>query len=425
LRAIPALVQVEGELDLPAYRAAVAELTGAHDALRTVFRADDPTTVTVRAEGDEPAVRYVDARDAPDVWAEVHRDLTDPFPLDCPRRIRTVVAMVGADTHLLGLAADHVALDGLSLGLLARDLLGRYAETRRGRSRPGTTAAPYAEFARRQRVLLAGTWGAERRDYWFRTFDRWGPHQPGSPLAVRAEPDAGPTAGRSMIMRATLGPQSTDALEQTARRHHTTRFAVLAAAVSRAQLVASDAATAGVVADFHGRVLPPFWRTLGLFSHGIRIFLDRAESTELSTAVRVVAERLAETHRFGLPLRPLTAEWLAQHGERSRYGEPHYVYLGVRPRLDRYLDAGTDLRVTPVDAGRLSSPAGGHLWLNLAGTAEHPVLEGGFNDRVFGVATVEELVRAAFGALGPAADLEIVTTPSATAPLPAPEPVAR
>lgn len=422
LRAIPSLVEVEGDLDVPAYRTAVADLTAAHDSLRITFRLADPTTATVVEEGEEPAVRYLDAREAPDVWGDVQRDLSDPFPLDGTRRIRTVIARTGSDRYLLGLAADHVSLDGLSLGLLARDLLRRYAAVRTGQPRRTTPAPSYADFARRQRVLLAGEWGTRRREYWFHQFDRWGPHQPGSPLAVPPTPGS---EGRSMILRATLGPQTTDTLEETARRHGTTRFGVLAAALSRAQLVASDAATAGVVADFHGRVMPSTWLTLGLFSHGIRLFLDRAEAADTPTAVRVFTSRLDETHRYGLPLRPLTAAWLAQRGVEQGYGEPHYVYLGVRPRLERYLGSHTDLRVTPVDAGRLSNQAAGYLWLNLAGTVEHPMLEGGFDDVVFATGTVEELIRSAFGSLGPADDLEIVSMPNAAAPLPTPEPAAR
>ncbi len=416
LRAMPVLGQIDGDFDLTRYRVAVAAATAAHDALRTRFRADQPASAEVVDGGEKVDVRYVDLRDGTADLAPLRLALTDPFPLDGTRRIRTVVAQTGQHRYLLGLAADHLAMDGLSLRLLVRDVLSRY--TAADPQRPGGVPRPrsYADFAHRQRDLLAGDWGAQRRAYWFRHFDRWGPDQPGCPLAVPAAPDRDPSAERTVVLRAELGPQATQALDATARRSGSTRFSVLTAAVSRAQLMLSDRAVAGVVTDFHGRVLPGTWSVIGLFSHGLSLYLDRSEAEQLPAAVATLTRRLNDARRFGCPLRPLAGAWLAERGREHRYGEPYYIYLGIRPRLKGHLPGGSGLRAVPAEAGSLLDKPPSYLSLILGGTPERPVLEGRFNPLLFPTDRVEELMRTTFQAIDAGADLDISTADSVAGP---------
>jgi hypothetical protein len=413
MRAIPALLQVEGDLDLPQFQAAVTATAAAHDSLRTGFRLDDPSSAWVApagADDDQAAVRFVDARGGTDIWPDLHRDITEPFALKGTSRIRPVIVQTGERTYLLGVAADHLAVDGRSVALLAREVLARYA----GTAPAGARSASYADFARRQRELVAGAWGERRREYWFGYFDRWGPDHPACPLAVPGPP------GQNMMLRANLGPRAAGMLDGTARQYASTRFGVLASVLSWAQIASSGAAVAGLVTDFHGRVLPSTWATIGLFSHGLRMFLDRSETRDLSVAVRTLSGRLDAARRLGFPLRPLADAWLAAADRKQGYADPHYVYLGARPRLSRNLGGVPGLRVTPVDAGRLVSKPLEYLWLNLEVSAGLPVLRGRFNDGLFPPAVVTDLVRTAVGFLGPAPDLEISYQPMADAALPAP-----
>jgi hypothetical protein len=421
LRAMPALVQVEGELDLTRYRAALAALQDAHDSLRMTFRADEPLSArVVPGPREEPEVSYLDARDTPSVWEAARDLLTTPFPLEGNRRIRSFVVRTGADTHMLGLAADHLAMDGLSLVLLARDLLARYnAAGAHSATQSPATPTSYADFARRQRELLAGNWGARRKAYWYHHFDRWGSSQPGSPLAVRLPDGTDWLSGQTMVLRAMLGEPVAQALDGAARAHASTRFGVLAAALSREQLRMSDRSTAGVVTDFHGRVLPSTWTTLGLFSHGLNLFLDRAEADDFGSAVRALTERVEGARSHAVPVRPLAKSWLAERGQDVGYGEPNFIYLGVRPQPARYLPTGDGggLRASPVDVGQLINHALGSLTLLLTGSAQNLVLEGRFNAMLFRAPDVEAFVRAALAAIGPS-DVEITTTPRTEARMP-------
>ena len=94
-------------------------------------------------------------------------------------------------------------------------------------------------------------------------------------------------------------------------------------------------------------------------------------------------------------LRPLADAWLAADDRKQGYVDPHYVYLGARPRLSRNLGGVPGLRVTPVDAGRLVSkpekiikeklgPKDVHLskspghqrdWLNCLRTRARPIAD--------------------------------------------------
>ncbi|HZM75514.1 MAG TPA: condensation domain-containing protein [Candidatus Limnocylindrales bacterium] len=421
LRAMPALLQVEGEFDLARFRAAVASMTAAHDTLRSTFQPEEPLWSEVAEPGETSTdVLELDAGEDPSVWVRVREYMTQPFPLDEPRRVRTVIARTAPDTYMLGLAADHLAMDGLSLRLLARDLLSRYFALEPGSNRKMPKAYSYASFATRQRDLLATEWGTQRREFWFGHFDRWGPNQPGSPLAVPPADGSGPSADQTMVLQAALGPQTIRTLDDMALRVGSTRFGVLSAAISRTQLLSSDRKSAGVVCDFHGRVLPLTWSTLGLFSHGLSLFLGREEAGDLHEAVRLLTGRLDDARRLGIPLRPMAGQWLAERGEQHRYGEPHYIYLGVRPRLKRYLPDDSKLRAVPVDVGQVINQALGYFSLLLGGTTESPMLQGRFDGGLFPTATIESFIHETFASLGPVPDLEITTVPRAAAPAPAP-----
>ncbi len=131
-------------------------MIGRHEVLRTVFPAVDgepcqqvielpelgwSLPVTAVAEGELAGVVAAAVGVAFDLTAEVP--------------VRARLLRVAADVHVLVVVIHHVATDGWSTGVLARDLSVAYAARLAGRA-PGWSALPvqYADYAIWQRELL-------------------------------------------------------------------------------------------------------------------------------------------------------------------------------------------------------------------------------------------------------------------------------
>jgi thioesterase domain-containing protein/acyl carrier protein len=146
---VPYRWRVEGELDLPALRAAVSDVLGRHESLRTVFPEYDgvPCQVTQPPTLDVAVEPYDDA-----AFADFVRrgfDLTTELP------IRVRVFTSGPDEWVLAIVLHHIACDGWSRTPFLRDLGLAYSARHAGRS-PDWTPLPvqYADFALWQRELL-------------------------------------------------------------------------------------------------------------------------------------------------------------------------------------------------------------------------------------------------------------------------------
>ncbi|MBS2548033.1 amino acid adenylation domain-containing protein, partial [Catenulispora sp. NL8] len=169
-------LRLRGELDREALDAALRDVVGRQEALRTVFptwegvpfqRILDPEDVgsllTVGQVGPAEDLAGVLAAAAGYVF-----DLSAEIPL------RVVLLVVSPDEHVLALTVHHIAGDGWSRGLLARDVSVAYAARLAG-SEPVWVPLPvqYADYALWQRDLLGseddpGSVLSEQLAYWRR-----------------------------------------------------------------------------------------------------------------------------------------------------------------------------------------------------------------------------------------------------------------
>ncbi|MGY5035977.1 amino acid adenylation domain-containing protein [Streptomyces sp. 900116325] len=153
---VPWLIRLAGHLDVDALEAAVNDVVGRHEALRTVFP----------AVGGEPAQRVLPVEDARviiervDVAADgideaVSAASRTPFDLSSEIPVRARVFRVSKDEHFLLLLLHHIASDGWSVGPLSRDLSTAYTARLSGES-PVWEPLPvqYADYAVWQRELL-------------------------------------------------------------------------------------------------------------------------------------------------------------------------------------------------------------------------------------------------------------------------------
>ena len=223
----PLAVRLEGDLDAAALEAALADVIARHEVLRTVFPAADGQPYQrvlgigeagLGAAGDRRWPRRTwpgggaDRRRSRSTWPRV------------PVRARLLAA--GPGVHVLVVVIHHIATDGWSAGILARDLSAAYAARRQGRA-PGWAPLPvqYADYAIWQRELLGdaddpGSLLAQQVAWWRRGAGRGaagagaarrpaapGGGQPprargaaGGPRGVHAAAGrAGPGAGRDVV----------------------------------------------------------------------------------------------------------------------------------------------------------------------------------------------------------------------------------
>ncbi|MDV5143318.1 non-ribosomal peptide synthase/polyketide synthase [Streptomyces sp. SBC-4] len=153
---IPVALRLSGALDRDALGAALRDVIGRHEVLRTVFETAD----------GEPYQRILDPADldwAPTVTEvtpdELDRAIDDalghPFDLTTDIPVRAWLFATGPDEHALVLAVHHIAGDGWSMEPLARDLSDAYTARRAGET-PAWRPLPvqYADYALWQRELL-------------------------------------------------------------------------------------------------------------------------------------------------------------------------------------------------------------------------------------------------------------------------------
>ncbi|WP_345829907.1 amino acid adenylation domain-containing protein [Erwinia sp. HDF1-3R] len=152
----PIVVALEGELDLPALRAALGDLVERHETLRTRFAAvqGQPVQLVVPFTDISLAIPCTDV--APEQAKQAVFDaITSVFDLAVDLPFRPSVLRLGPQSHILVLLHHHIACDAFSLAPLTRDLTLAYQARLAGKA-PAFPPLPvqYADYAVWQRRLL-------------------------------------------------------------------------------------------------------------------------------------------------------------------------------------------------------------------------------------------------------------------------------
>ena len=232
---IPVAVRLEGELDAGALEAALGDVIARHEVLRTIFPAD----------GGEPYQRVIEMAElswALPATATVEDELAGliaaaaagPFDLTAEVPMRARLLRMAADAHVLVVVIHHIATDGWSTGVLARDISTAYAARLEGRA-PDWAALPvqYADYAIWQRELL----GSEEdpgsllagQVAWWREALAGAPPELALP-ADRPRPPAASYRGHTVPLA--VGADVHARLAGLAREHGVTMFIVVQAALA-------------------------------------------------------------------------------------------------------------------------------------------------------------------------------------------------
>jgi amino acid adenylation domain-containing protein len=232
---IPVAVRLSGDLDPAGLQRALADVTRRHEVLRTVFLTEDgqpfQRILPMEALDLELGVDEVTEEELPAATAAMTEYLFD-LAAHVPWRARLL--RLGPTDHVLVLVVHHIASDGWSMGVLARDVSAAYA-ARLADHEPEWEPLPvqYADYALWQRDLLGSeddpdSVVSRQLTYWKRTL-AGAPEELTLP-ADRPRPSA--PSYRGHVAPIDLSAGRHQQLSALARDHGVTLFMVLHAALA-------------------------------------------------------------------------------------------------------------------------------------------------------------------------------------------------
>ncbi|BBB02298.1 putative non-ribosomal peptide synthetase [Actinacidiphila reveromycinica] len=258
-------VRLTGPLDVVALRRALAELVARHEALRTTLSARDDDAVTqVVAPALELPLRRDDSggdRSAEAGWIAALD--TEPFDLERGPLVRFGLLRHADGEHVLMLVVHHAVADGLSLGVLLRELFALYEAFTSGLPSPlPPPQVTYRDYARWREKREAGPEYAAHLAAWR---EKLGGEPPRLDLPTdRPRPPVAGSLGVSH--RFTLDPRVWSAVRELARRHDATPYMAAVAALTALlhRYTGQQAVPVGSVV--HGRERPELQQAVGCFA---------------------------------------------------------------------------------------------------------------------------------------------------------------
>ncbi|ORB75343.1 non-ribosomal peptide synthetase, partial [Mycobacterium scrofulaceum] len=299
---IAVALRLRGRVDTDAFGAALADVVGRHESLRTVFASADgiPQQVVLPAEQARLGFATVDARgwtesrlrEAMDAAAGHTFDLANEIP------IYAELLTTSDDEHVLVAVVHHIAADGWSIAPLARDLGVAYASRCAGREPDwAPMSVQYVDFTLWQRAQFgeledSGSRIAAQLDFWEEALA-------GMPELLQLPTDRPypPVADHRGARLAVDWPtELQQQIRRVAREHNATSFMVIQAAFAAllAKITASDDVAVGF--PIAGRRDPALDELVGFFVNTLVLRVDLKELGGDPT----FAELLAQVRRRSL-----------------------------------------------------------------------------------------------------------------------------
>ena len=292
-------LRLGGRLDAEALGAALADVVGRHESLRTLFAAPDeiPQQLVVPGERAEFGWQVVDATgwSASRLGEAIGAAARRPFDLATEIPLRAQLFTVADDEHVLVTVVHHIAADGWSIAPLVADLGLAYASRCAGHP-PGWAplAVQYVDYTLWQRAQLGDLDDGDSRiaaqlAYWEQALA-------GLPerLVLPTDRPYPPVADyRGASVAVDWPAELQQRVARVARAHNATSFMVMQAALAvlLSQLGASPEVAVGF--PIAGRGDPALDESVGFFVNTLVLRIDLAGDPS-------VAELLAQVRQRGL-----------------------------------------------------------------------------------------------------------------------------
>ncbi|PSL45611.1 non-ribosomal peptide synthase protein (TIGR01720 family)/amino acid adenylation domain-containing protein [Chitinophaga niastensis] len=168
---IPIVLRLKGLLDKEALATALNNIVSRHEVLRTVIEQEDGKPYQrIRSAADfELSVTdnpvYKDDQHA--LHQQIAALVSAPFDLSADYMLRAHLIKLATDEHVLVIITHHVASDGLSTGIMAREFIEGYNACLAGTlHQQEPLKLQYADYAIWQRSYLAGETLDKKLAYW-------------------------------------------------------------------------------------------------------------------------------------------------------------------------------------------------------------------------------------------------------------------
>jgi nonribosomal peptide synthetase DhbF len=348
---LPFAWRLTGQLDTSALTAALTDVAGRHESLRTVFTVTDgqpyqhiipagqatiPVTVTPATPAQLPALVEAAARHEFDLAAELP--------------VRAWLFPLGETEHVLVLLCHHIASDGWSMQILMTDLATAYAARRDGRA-PDWPDLPvqYADYALWQRDLLGTSTGPDGTGVLDRQIDYWQQALAGLPDELvlpfdhprPAEPSPRGAEARWQL----ADPALHAALTDLARDHQATIFMTLHAALAALLSRMGAGTDIPIGAPAAGRTDEAIHDLVGFFVNTLVLRADlSADPTFAELLTRTRETILAAQARQDVPFERLVE---ALNPARTPRRPPPPRPDRTRPRRRRQIRPHPRLRANP------------------------------------------------------------------------------
>ncbi|MEU7556601.1 condensation domain-containing protein, partial [Streptomyces sp. NPDC044571] len=268
------VVRMEGALDEPALHRALDETLRRHEVLRSRFHTVDGAVVQRPVPDERVTLERVDLTHVPEAaldeasQRELDRHFATHFDLEHDPLFVVQLQRLRPEVHVLAVNAQHIIVDGPSLGLLFAELEQLYGAFRAGRPSPlPEPAAQYADYALWQRRHLGSEELEAQVSYWREALD-------GAPAGLdmpldRPRGEQTDFAGSSVSF--VLPAELAEALRQVAVRCSATPFMVLLAGfhVLMGRWCRQDDVCVGIPVD--GRAHPDAAGLAGYFANTVVI----------------------------------------------------------------------------------------------------------------------------------------------------------
>ncbi|MFP5284214.1 MAG: condensation domain-containing protein, partial [Thermoanaerobaculia bacterium] len=170
---MPAVLRLEGELDLPVLEAALSLLVRRHEPLRTTFLLSGGRPVQVVGAPAPIPIPAVDLSALPPAAREdelrrrTAGEARRPFDLKRGPILRLALLRLGPAEHRLVVVTHHIAADGLSIRIFFEELAACYGALSRGEA-PRLPDLPvrYADYAWWQQERFQGAALAREVELW-------------------------------------------------------------------------------------------------------------------------------------------------------------------------------------------------------------------------------------------------------------------
>ncbi|HVU49080.1 MAG TPA: amino acid adenylation domain-containing protein [Polyangia bacterium] len=231
---VPAAVRLQGPLDVALLARALNEVVARHESLRTTFAsvAGVPVQVVTPTLAIPLPVEDLSALPADAREARLARALAEaasvPFDLKEGPLIRACLVRLAPDDHVLLVNTSHLVTDGISVGIVFRELSRLYAARASGQPSPlPPVAIQYADYALWQKDFLQGPELDRLMTYWREQLS--GELPPSELPPDRPRPPVRSGRGNRLRTRL-LHREGAEALAALCRQERTSSFSGLLAA---------------------------------------------------------------------------------------------------------------------------------------------------------------------------------------------------